>query len=192
MTYGLNLFQYAKELIPKFLRGVTTSTVWVDPSGNAWVTAEGEPWGFLVQSRHLDWVESLLKGVQFINDMFRDCALETKYLMSLTGQVIYLEHYLNDLFDPDLRRIFISDDSLVLPPYLYNIADNHTPITYLYNVADGADPYYLFNAQDYATPGEFIVNVPSDITLTPLIIAQIKAAVNRYKMAGARFTIQSF
>ena len=148
MTYGLNIFQYAKELIPRFLRGVTTSTVWVDPGGQPWITAAGEPWGLIGQSRHLDWVESLLKGLQDINDMFDDCALETKYLMNLTGQVIYLEHYLNDLFDPDLRRIFISDDSILLAPYLYTIADGHTPVWYLYNIADGEPPFYLYNTID--------------------------------------------
>ena len=192
MTYGLNIFQYAKELIPKFLRGVSTSTVWVDPSGQAWITAEGQPWGFLAQSRHLDWVESFLQGLQFINDMFGACAQETKYLMSLTGQVIYLEHYLNDLFDPDLRRIYIDDGSLTLPPYLFNIVDNNLPVWYLYNIADGEPPFYLYNQEDFATGGEFIVFVPSAIVLTDLLIAQIKAAVNRYRMAGARFKIQSF
>ncbi len=192
MTYGFSIFNYAKELIPKFLRGVTTSFVWVDPGGQPWITAEGQPWGYLAQSRHLDWIESLLKGVQFINDMFNTCALETKYLMSLSGQVIYLEHYLNDLFDADLRRIFISDGALTLPPYLYNIADGHTPPFYLHNIADGEAPFYLYNSNDYAVGGEFIVNVPADIILTALITSKIKAAVNRYRQAGARFTIVSF
>jgi hypothetical protein len=192
MTYGLNIFEFAKELIPKFLRGVTTSTVWIEPGGQSWITAEGQPWGFLANSRHLDWVESWLEGLQFVNNMFDECALETKYLMSLTGQVIYLEQYLNDLFDPVLRRIYIDDGSLTLPPYLYNIADDHEPVWYLYNIADGEPPFYLYNQEDFNTAGEFIVFVPAAIILTPLLIAQITAAVLRYKQAGARFKIQSY
>lgn len=192
MNYGFNIFLYCKSIIPHFLQKLGDQLIWQTAEGLNWITAGGLFWGTATPSRHLDWVESLLRPLQTLNTSLSDFINETRYLMKLTGQVIYLEHYLNDLFDPVLRRIYIEDGSLVLPPYLYNQADNHLPVWYLYNEAEPHHTVYLYNTIEYATNGWFIVYVPAAIPLTPTFLALCRRAVNRYKQAGPTYQIQSF
>ena len=113
------------------------------------------------------------------------------YLLNLTGQVIYIEHYLNDLFDADLREIYIEDDSLLLPPFLYLKEDNipDSEMLYLY---PNTNPIYLYNQIDYYSQGSFIVYVPVRLLLTSEYENRIRAAVNRYKQAGVGYKVVNY
>jgi hypothetical protein len=138
-----------------------------------------------------DWVQALLNGLQGTNEAFTDYVNETFYLTSFTGQVVYLEHILNDRFDAALRRIYIEDGNLLpLPPYLYNKIEQR-PLD-LHNKSE-ASPHkiYLYNKQEYLTSLDFIVFVPTAILTTELEL-RIKAIVKRYKLAGKRFAVQPF
>lgn len=87
---------------------------------------------FLRKTRLLDFVSSLLKPLRTLNDLlllFRD---DIDYKLLFNGQVIVLEHYLNDIYDPVLRRIFISDYQKIKIDYLYNKQESK-PKTFLYN-----------------------------------------------------------
>lgn len=192
MNYAFNIYLFCKGIIPHFLQKLGDTLIWQTAGGLNWITAGGLYWGTSTPSRHLEWIESLLQPLQTLNAQLAAFVNQTRYLMSLTGQVIYLEHYLNDLFDPIERRIYIDDGALTLPPYLYNQADEHEPEWYLYNTADGEDPIYLYNIPDYANNGWFIVFVPAAIPLTPTFLNECRRAVNRYKQAGPTYQIQSF
>ena len=191
MKWTLDIISLAQQLIPFFLKNTSEALSWVTSGGLNWVTASGQSWGTSSDGRHKDWIAVLVTPIKWLNDQVVIFATSAYYQLSFNGQVIYLEHYLNDLFDNNDRRIFISDDSLLLAPYLFNKEDNEDPL-YIYNKEDAEAPFYIYNREDYYSQGSFIINVPSAIPLTASLINQIKSATNRYKQAGVNYTIVNF
>jgi len=197
MRYDFDIFKYIKKAVPWFLYKLGEGFFWQAPDGLFWEAPNGEFWSTGGnESRHLDWIKSFLSPLQTLNKLFKAYTDDIMYHLYLTGQVIYLEHYLNDLFDAEQRRIYISDGALVLPPYLYTKDDysrhNNIPILYLYNKADGEAPFYLYNKVAYDVQEEFIINVPSDLPITSYLENRIRAATNKYKQAGAIYSIVNF
>lgn len=161
MKYNISLINYVKQAIPFFYRTV----------------------------RNEQWVQALLAPLQELNDSFYQTTLETKYEASFTGQVIYLEHLLNDSFDPTLRRIYIDDGSdLILPPFVFNKIEDE-PL-YIYNKIEG-QPFYIYNQIEYSSVDDFIVFVPVAL-LTGSVEILIDRLVRKYKLAAKKFSIQTF
>lgn len=188
MKVSFKIFQFIKNAIPWFLQKGNGSQFWTTPDGSFWMDPDGSFWTIEEgDNRHLAWIRSLVAPIQKLNDWFSSYAAGIVYHLNLTGQVIYLEHYLNDLFDKEIRRIWIEDGTLVLPPFLYNKADN-ADIFYLYNKG-GNDPFYLYDKADYDVQEMFIVHIPADLPLDQYLENRIRAAVNRYKQAGSHYKI---
>ncbi len=192
INYSFNVFTWIRKIIPEFLQRDAAGSEWVDPDGNSWEDPDGNSWFVesLAGNKHMSWVSALVSPLQTMNAWLWEFVQATRYKMYLTGQVIYLEHYLNDLFDPDLRRIFISNSVPATAPFVFNKVENN-PV-YIYNKAEAEDPFYLRNIADYLSQYDFIINVPSDITLTTAFTNQIRSAVNYYKQAGKKYTIINF
>lgn len=110
--------------------------------------------------------------------------------MYITGQVVYLEHLLNDQLDSSQRRIYIEDGNTVIDPRFLFLKPNDSFI--LYNKVDSQQADYLYNRADYLANYDFIVMVPAAITLTSSSVSLIRALVNAYRAAGKTFTIQTF
>lgn len=163
MRYIVVFYIYCLGLLPSFLRGQRTK----------------------------DYMKALLKPLQDFNDSFVIYVNNTFYLTSFTGQVIYLEHILNDLYDDPLRRIYITDGIIIpLPPYIYNKIEERP--RFVYNKAEASpNKTYLHNKIEYQTSYDFVVNVPVGI-LTVALETKIKATVRRYKLAGKRFIVDPF
>ncbi len=179
-----NIYKLGRELIPYFLRS-TDKLYWSTEQGLIWVTNAFKAWTVdSTQSRHKHWVESLLSPIDWLNTQVAIYAIQVYYRLSLSGQVIYIEHYLNDLFDDSNRGIYISDDSVIVPPYMFN--EDRPDGLLLYN---SGNPIVLFNESDYEDQGSFIVHLPSSFSLTDTLEKRIRAAVNQYRQAGANFTI---
>lgn len=150
------------------------------------------------------------------------------YDLQFNGQIMYLEYVLNDLFDNNLRRIYINntaDNSARLfifnkvegqpKHYVFNkwnavdsfLMDDHLvykfkvykALTNNSNVAPDTNPAVwqyvmaapiLFNREDYALYNtSFIVMYPTGLSFD---INRMKALVNKYKLAGKSYTIQSY
>lgn len=135
------------------------------------------------------WIKALLAPLQELNATFDVTAKSAKYEVSFTGQVIYLEHLLNDAYDRNQRRIYIEDGTdLILPPFLYNKIEDE-PL-YLYNkVESNPNPLYVYNKAEYASPVDFIVCVPTALLNTATTIT-ISRLVEKYKIASKKFTIK--
>lgn len=160
--YNINFSNFIKKLLPPFLRG----------------------------SRMLDWLKALIKPLQTLNTKFNEFMQRIRYKIGFNGQVVYLEHILNDYYDNTLRRIYITDGSSIpLPPYIYNKIENR--VQYLYNKSEAEPPLYAYNKSEYNTSVDFIVNVPAAI-LTAQLSQQIRALVNQYRIAGKRFAVVPF
>jgi hypothetical protein len=191
INFSLDFFAASISLIPYFLRQLGSDLKWETEQGLIWVTATFEAWGSAGTGRHTDFVSTLVSPISFLNQRFVDLSTELYYRLNLTGQVIYIEHYLNDLFDADLRRIYLSDDSLLFPPFLYNKNDI-IPAGEELVLYPNSNPIILYNQSDYFDQPSFVVNVPSAIPVTPYLENRVRAAVNYYKQAGAKYSVINF
>lgn len=173
------------------------------------------------------WVDVLISQVKWLyNSVFKPYEEATLYNLSFTGQIIYLEQFLNDKYDSSSRRIYINNVADVDREYIYNKIEQK-PKRYVYNKWNSVTAYvagqysvegdtvyiclqnstnnqpsisptywaahaektYFKNHAQYATTYDFIVMVPSFISFND---SEMKAYINLYKIAGKRYTIQTF
>lgn len=116
---------------------------------------------------------------------FYEFTNKVKYEVSFNGQVIYLEHILNDTFDNVNRGIYITDADQEDQVFLFNQAEQNEK-TYLYNISESGPETYLYNQSESLSWPNFIVNVPSGVTYDE---NQMKALINKYKLAGKKYKI---
>lgn len=109
------------------------------------------------------------------------------YELAFNGQVIYLEHVLNDVFDAVERRIYITDYDSSPRKYLFN-KDEDNEITYLFNKEEDSDEVYFMNNQE-EFGYSFIVHVPAGQVSNYDLF---RAWVNRYKLRGKSYGIVEF
>lgn len=190
-NWALNIFEIVKHIVPHYLQKSGLNNLWVTPDGNIWVTPGGLGWGFESMDKHLEWIKSLVSPIQWLNEAFVQFVNKSIYRLNISGQVIYLEHLLNDSLDNEERRIFIGDGDLVLPPYLYAKVDNKP--TSLWLKSEEENPLYLYTKQDYLIGQTlFIIYVPIEIPISIELEAIIRSLVDPYRMAGALYTIENY
>lgn len=131
-------------------------------------------------------LRSLIAPIQHLYNSFYDYFAKVKYELIFDGTVIYLEHILNDTFDPTNRAIYIDDAIDSEAVVLFNLAENNEN-TYLYNIAENESATILFNESEAFA--DFTVMVPQALTFNQ---DQMIAMVKKYKIAGKKFTIQTF
>lgn len=155
MWYNIDWDKLVLLLLPSFLR---------KPKIFAFIRSAVEP----LKALHDDWLD------------FRD---QNIYILNHNGQVCYFRGALNDVFDPDERRIYIQNGLAVEPKHIYTVNENK-PI-YL-----GQQPIYLYSSTDVQDTGvDFIINVPQQIIQEQL--DRLIAEIERYRQAGKRYKIQA-
>lgn len=167
INLGLNFKEVFKHLVPAPLRG----------------------------ERFVAWLGSLFAPLQSLNAQFADWGAEVRYDLRFNGQVIYLEHLLNDQFDSTLRRIYIDDPSgqQVFTPYVFNLVEVQPPL-HLYNVADAKpidENIVIRNTSELVVTDDFVVHVPTGV-FNATVEAQMSDLIDRYRIAGKRYTFQTF
>jgi hypothetical protein len=164
INLNLNVLNFAKNLIPKKIRDEVT----------------------------ISWLGAKLNPLQNLNNTFAFYAKKTRYDLSFTGQVIYLEHVLNDVFDPVNRSIYIEDPtpSNIDNTYVFYGVENQI-LPYVYYDAEGvASPYLLYELEFFGIP-DFIVWIPSQV-MNSQNEPKIRAIINKYKQAGKFYKIRVF
>ncbi len=165
----------------------------------------------------LDLMYSILKPLKTVNVLFVAFRLAIQYKLQFNAQIIYLEHYLNDLYDPAKRDIYIEDTANIEFNYLYNTIENRPPI-YLFNnnnidslynssetsssiVSNASEasplylgsligmPFYFLNNSEYANQVDYIVMVPVGISYNELLM---RKQILTYNQAGKRFNINTY
>lgn len=131
----------------------------------------------------LDFIYSMMKPLKSINNDFQAFRNHVNYKLLFNGQVIYLERYLNDVYDPINRRIFITDAIRKPINYVYNKLEDK-PKIYVYNESELHTPIFLYNKSESDGSITFWVNIPEEITYNTIVIT---AQINIYKMAGKGF-----
>ncbi len=132
------------------------------------------------------WLRALTSPVRRLNTRFRALRVETLYFLAHNGQVCYLEAALNDVFDAEERRIFISDPEYRDPVYLFRTNEERPVYLSLSSelpvVGYDAPRYLYLNSELYNGSGvQFIVNVPAAVTYNE---ARLRALVNKYRLAS--------
>lgn len=130
---------------------------------------------------------TVLKNMQ---TEFYDFFDRVKYELQFNGQVVMLEHLLNDQFDPALRRIFINSEEQLEKIFIYNV-DESIPAEeeiYLYNLEDVEETTetYFYNSIEYDLDNDFTIHVPDGLTFDEI---QMIGLVNKYKLVAKRFNI---
>lgn len=139
-----------------------------------------------------DWIGALLAPLQSLNVSFSEYVSATRYDLAFNGQVIYLEHVLNDQFDDADRRIYIDDPAgqQVFTPYVFNQVEQQ-PAIILRNKSEAEPTPFLYNQPELVVTNDFVVHVPVSV-FSPTVETQMKALINKYRIAGKRYTFQTF
>lgn len=136
---------------------------------------------FLRKPIFFAWLKTLcVPVIQIYNEFLkkRDADL---YTIRHDSRVFSIEAVLNDRFDYDERRIYITDGFTKDRVYIYT----PTEVKPLY-----LGVTYLYNPEDYADTGvDFIVWVPNPITLSDQDLIELNAQVKKYKLGGKRFKV---
>lgn len=74
----------------------------------------------------LDLLDSIGAPLESTLDSLKQLEADSNYLLSISFETIALEHYLNDLYDPYLRRIQIDTSELKEAGYLFLESENRT------------------------------------------------------------------
>lgn len=129
----------------------------------------------------------ILHPIKTINILFDLFKKDIDYKLIFNGQVIYLEHYLNDLYDNTNRGIYIVDGSRTNQNYVYNRAEQ-IPSLVLYNRAENT-PVYFINNNEVVEEVNFIIKVPSSVVFNEKIMRE---QIDIYKSAGKKYIIETF
>jgi hypothetical protein len=141
---------------------------------------------FWRKSVFIDYINLFVEPLAVVHADFLRFREKEKYKVIHTGQVLLLEKVLNDSFDKSDRRIFISEEAIFDPLFIYSTIENKP-------VFLGTE-YVNEKQAENVIEVDFIINFP--IALKPnnsiaLINFEnrIKAETNYYKLASKRFKI---
>jgi len=124
------------------------------------------------------WLSVLVKPFRVIYDelyIFRD---QSNYLANMNGQAIYMQKYLNDLFNGGMSGIIVEPNVVKILTYVGNIGSGY-PELYISN-----SPYagnFLGDSAYYGNLPDLLIKIPSALGLDA---ASVDAVVRRYAFAG--------
>lgn len=153
-NYKFNIAKWVLPLIPKRLRQPNTTAL----------------------------ISLLVEPLQTLINSFDDWANKVFYKAKFNGQVIMLEHLLNDTFDNTLRRITITDGETQIVPALRNRSENRPTMILRYRNEDGDKNFIRQRA--YSKPNFIVHKNGATIEQNRAV-----ALINQYKITGKTFTI---
>lgn len=133
-------------------------------------------------------LRSILSPLQYLNTVFNTFRTNTHYSLRFNAQVIYLEHFLNDQYDPGDRGIYIEDNANIEYTYIFN-KDEAVEPQYLFNSSEAEPPVYFYNRIDYDADFDYIVKVPVGVSFSEI---EMRNKILRYNAAGRRFKIETY
>lgn len=145
---------------------------------------------FMWRPTHLRWLQLLVSQVKLLYNDFINWKNLNAYNAAHSGQVISIEHILNDIFDKIYRRIYIDDGARVLQNFIYNTPEDSDDV-FIFNSSETSDPqFYCFNNQeDVDASYDFKVMVPGSLVFNE---NRMKALVNVYVIAGKSYKIITY
>lgn len=149
----------------------------------------------LRQTNVIAWMKVFLSVIKSLMATFTGYRSEQLFFIAHNSQIIYLEHILNYRFNPDGNLmdadyvgngIYIEDGGVSDDVYIYNTRENADD-TFLHNSSEAPfTEVYLYNNAQFTPWTGFIIWVPDTFTIDE---NELKALVNRLKLAGKEYTI---
>lgn len=136
----------------------------------------------------LGFIYTLIKGCKDIHVQLMSLRNNTSRFLNFNGQTIYLEHILNEEFDPNGWGVYIDNVIDRSFTFIYNKSEGRDPF-YIYNKSEGKPPRYIYNKIEYLSTVDFIVYVPLAVVFD---IDQMTALVNKYRYASRTFQIITY
>ena len=127
------------------------------------------------------WVKALVSPITKVQEKFRGNRDANLYKLAHNGQTYSIENMLNDKFDSEDRRIYLSGPLDKERIYLFQPDDKKW-------IELGS--IHVYNSGDYADTGkDFIVWVPNAISMAPQGLIKMSAELDFYKLAAKRYEI---
>lgn len=142
---------------------------------------------FWRKNAFIGFIYCLVEPAKRLNEDFKKFRQKSIYKIVHNGQVILLEKVLNDAYDAEFRRIYITDSAQNDPVYLYSMPENkpvYLGTQYLYD-------FSVFQSAEF----EFVLNFPLEMKpVNPFDLLnfenRIKALTKYYKLASKRYIIK--
>lgn len=134
--------------------------------------------------RLLAFLGVMVSPVVYLYNNFMANRANNLYEVNHTGQVCRLRAAINDRFDNIHRRIYIVDGDTILPTWMYRRTESK-PV-YIKTRSE-ASPVYMYRRSELFTLGYFVVKVPGAVTFDR---EEMKALINKYKLAGKPYKIE--
>jgi hypothetical protein len=115
---------------------------------------------------------------------YRDAKI---YELNITPQVCYLEKLLNDRFDYTQRRIYIIDGEWHLPLFIFQ--EQELKPVHLFKETEGKPMPLFTDGEAGSVLNDFVVMVPLQVQFSD---AEMSSLINRFKLFGTKYTIQTF
>ncbi len=135
---------------------------------------------FLRRPVFIAFVKTLVYPIRELHEVFVAFRAEILYDLSHNGQTYSLENVLNDRFDNDERRIYISDGLTKDRYYIYKRLEDKPLFL----------PKFIHTRGDYGDSGvDFIIWVPNAIVITLEEMYELRAKVNKFKLDPKRYKV---
>ncbi len=136
------------------------------------------------------WLRVMAAPMQLVENDIGSYKNKIRYELQFNGQVVYLEHRLNDAFDAVQRRIYIDDPlpTNIQPNIVTNRAERQ-PTIVIRNRGEASPTVTFYNISELQTRWDFVVFVPSSVYAAYQI--NLRSIVNYYRVAGKVWTFQT-
>lgn len=142
---------------------------------------------FLRKPVILAFLRVLLSPVLFLFSLFSKNRDNNLYQLQITPQVCYLEKMLNDRYDPQERRIYITDGEMRDTDYLY--LQSELQDEYIFLESEKKDEYYFLENEIGFSGATFIIHVPQAVSFNE---NEMRGLVNSYKLTTRSYDIVTF
>jgi hypothetical protein len=134
-------------------------------------------------------VASVLNNIYLL---FSGNRFENLSRLQRTPQVQSMEHLLNEMFDRELRRIYITDGDYQTQTLLYKKEEQRD--IFLYTPGEvatgGGENLMLYQDSELGFINEaFVVHIPDILSAQESVV---RAVVDKYKLVGRFFKIETF
>lgn len=133
------------------------------------------------------FIQACLAGMQTLNNKFVSFTTAKKEELKYNAQIIYLTKRLNDLYDNENRRIYISNVQSIVTVYVYSSTERDEP--YIYSIRETSDAVYVPSVFESGIDYNYIIFVPAGLEYSE---DKFNATVRRYNLADKRYIIQTY
>jgi hypothetical protein len=134
----------------------------------------------------IGWLRCLVKPIANLHQQFVNYRRDAIYKIEHTPQVYSLENMLNDAFDVQLRRIYISDGAYRDGVYFYN-PEEQKPVSF-YDPEENAPVHFYDGAELFSLDMDFVVTVPFELNASQEI--RMKSLIDFYRLPDKTYKIE--